>query len=108
MVSTLKILVTYFTNISKCKTDTGISTSRSANIFVPDISQSDNIMTKDNKKNPPVTQPNIRSNIVKEVEKLEKNREERRQRQAEQKAEKVVSFQMASGNPYWDFLNMIR
>ena len=114
MVSTLKILVTYFTNLNKCKIDTGIPMPRPfrppTNVFaVPDIGHSDN-MTKDIVKNSiSITHSNIRrSNVVKEVEKLKKNREERRQRQAEEKAEKEAFLQMAPGNPHWEFLNMIQ
>ncbi|XP_029163470.1 kinesin-like protein KIN-14O isoform X3 [Nylanderia fulva] len=46
-----------------------------------------------------------RSNVVKEVERLKKNREERRQRQAEIKE---AMMNVDPGNPYWEFLAMIR
>ncbi|CAL1687222.1 unnamed protein product [Lasius platythorax] len=46
-----------------------------------------------------------RSNVVKEVERLKKNREERRQRQAELKE---AMMNIDPGNPYWEFLAMIR
>lgn len=46
-----------------------------------------------------------RSNVVKEVERLKKNREERRQRQAEIKE---AMMNLDPGNPYWEFLAMIR
>ncbi|XP_070166066.1 uncharacterized protein Klp10a isoform X3 [Polyergus mexicanus] len=46
-----------------------------------------------------------RSNVVKEVERLKKNREERRQRQAELKE---AMMNLDPGNPYWEFLAMIR
>lgn len=69
-----------------------------------------NNISKINNINPPTIQ-NVkgrRSNVVKEVEKLKKNREERRLRQAEEKAEKDAFLNQAPGNPYWEFLNMVR
>ncbi|KAF6206076.1 hypothetical protein GE061_017301 [Apolygus lucorum] len=54
------------------------------------------------------TKAKKKSSTVKEVEKLQKNRELRRQKQAEKKEEKEALLTIHSGNPNWQFQEMIK